>query len=110
MRDESAMKETRVAEDKDLNRRRLELEYELAQTGLKGTLIGALAVILMITILAVVSALTRTTILSGTQIVSIFGVVLVVAVAYGAFVYKRLVTVFGKLSAGGFADRDDVQR
>lgn len=94
-----------VSLDRELVSRRLELEYELAQTGLKGTLIAALAVMMMVTILVVVSSYTRVTILSGAQIVSLFGILLGAVVAYGAFVYKRLVTVFGKLQAGDFARR-----
>ena len=92
--------ETEVNELKELAIRRLELEYDLAQTGLKGTLIGVLAIILMVTITVSVSSFTKVTILSGIEIVSIFGILMIAVVAYGAFVYKRLVTLFGKLHAG----------
>lgn len=87
--------------------RRLELEYELAQTGLKGTLIGILAVILMLTIMVTVSALTHVSILTGNDIVAIFGIMLVAVVAYGAFVYRRLVRLFDKLEAGGIVREHD---
>jgi hypothetical protein len=70
---------------------------------LKGTLIGTLAVILMLTIMVTVSALTHVSILTGTDIVAIFGILLVAVVAYGAFVYRRLVKLFDKLEAGGIA-------
>lgn len=100
MSNESLYKETGTEADYRIRLRRLELEYELAQTGLKGTLIGALAVMLMLTIVVIVSAFTQVTVLSGVEIVSIFGILLVAVVAYGAFVYRRLVTLFGKLEAG----------
>jgi Flp pilus assembly protein TadB len=93
--------------DHGLRLRRLELEYGLAQTGLKGTLIGVLAVILMLTIMVTVSALTHVSILTGTDIVAIFGILLVAVVAYGAFVYRRLVRLFDKLEAGGIAQEHD---
>ena len=92
-------------ESHQLKLRRLELEYELAQTGLKGTLIAVLAVILMVTVLVAVGSFTKVTVLSGLQLVSLFTILAAAALGYGAFVYKRLVKVFGKFEAGGSSDR-----
>ena len=77
--------------------RRLEEEYSLAKTGLKGGLLSA-----TFAIFAVVASLVLPTakmqILSGNNIVAIVGIVAAAIIIYFSFVYKRIAAVKLKIS------------
>ncbi|MGR9053663.1 MAG: hypothetical protein ACU84J_13540 [Gammaproteobacteria bacterium] len=107
MSEESSINTEAHGHDHDIRIRSLELEYELAKIGLRGTLIATLAIVLMVTIIITVSAVTKVNVLTGNEIVSIFAILGTTAVAYGAYVYKRVLTVGDKLRAGDFAAKPE---
>ena len=101
MNEEHVKQKEQLTEALEVSLKRLELEYELAQTGLKGTLIASLvalvSVMIFITVTVVVSPFTGKEILTGDQIliivVALLAIVGICAFLYGTFVFRRLAKV-----------------
>jgi hypothetical protein len=75
----------------------MELPIELAQLGLKGTLIGAVAGGALILALALIAAFSERAQITGTHLCIIMGLVAATVAAYGGYVFGRSLTLTGDL-------------
>jgi hypothetical protein len=73
--------------------REIELPFELAGLGLKGTLIGAVAGEVLVAILACIAVFAEQSRITGTHLCIITAIVGTTVGVYGAFVFKRSLDV-----------------
>ena len=81
-------------------KRELELPVELASLGLRGTLSGAIAGIVLLAILAGISTFSERSQISGAHICILAGIICATVALYGAFVFQRSLTVTARRDEG----------
>jgi hypothetical protein len=73
----------------ELRRRKVELPIELAKLGLRGTLSGAIAGVVLVVILGCIGAFVEKAQITGTHLCILTGIICATVVFYGAFVFQR---------------------
>jgi hypothetical protein len=80
-----------------------ELDYLIARVGLQGTLWGAWACLIVVTLIVLSPTFTSRNIIEGWQIVAIVGVMVVSVVFYGAFIFQRALKADGAVGSTKFS-------
>lgn len=73
----------------EIRRRAAELPVQLATLGLRGTMVGSIAGLVLVLALALISTASNRINITGTHLCIITGLICTTVVVYGAFVFQR---------------------
>ena len=87
--------------DRDIILAKLQLDHQLAQLGLSGTLKGAVAALVAIVAIAVVQIWLDRYVVQGWSFAAMVAAIVVPVTFYGAFIFNRALTVSGSFGGTG---------
>jgi len=93
----------------DVRVKQVELPIELARLGLRGTLTGAIAGMILVVILGFIGAFSEKAQITGTHLCILAGIICATVVFFGAFVFQRSVQVAVDRTKGVVAGTTDGQ-